>query len=594
MNVVKGIVSALAIGFILLVYALALPTLSLAYFGGFFFISMVVFIVTALICMWISDEDEFRGKPLGIVTIIILLITIAVATWGSPLRNSATIYNQIGKVVEKDFREDVVEIDTSQIPVVDLELAAKLADKKLGEDLALGSQMHVGTFTNKQQVNGKLVYVAPLEHNGFFKWNSNKSGTVGYVIVSATNPNDVKLVKEVNDKSLHLKYLSSAYFSNDLTRHLRNSGYRNIGLSEPSFELDDDGTPYWVVSTYKNATAWANPEVTGVIVCDPQTGKCEWYSVEDAPDWIDIIQTEDYIKNQIKNYGKYVHGAFNFSGKDQLTMTEHITTVYNNGNCYYYTGLSSAGADNGTVGFIMVNTRDKSATLYRMVGATEDAAMRSAEGKVQNMGYKATTPIPLNVSGIPTYFCTLKDSEGLVKQYAMLNIEDYSIVANGNTIMEAKRAYINAVNNSGSSVDFGAEAYGYSVTGIVTRIGSNIENGNTYYYLILDGDDTKLYLASYMISEELPITREGDKVEVSYVDESNGTINIITFDNIGFAQDISEKQQQLNSEQESNNILNDPDNKIIEVNPEENQEAWDNLSEKEKAKLIDSLPKENE
>lgn len=544
--------------------------------------------------MWISDEDEFRGTPLGIVTVIIVLTAIGVAIAGSPFRDSVTYYNQIGKIVEKDFRTDVVEIDTSQIPVVDLELAAKLADKKLGEDLALGSQMQVGKFTNKQQVNGKLVYVAPLEHAGFFKWNSNKSGTVGYVVVSATNPNDVKLVKEVNGKSLHLKYLSSAFFSSDLKRHLRNSGFKDTGLSEPSFELDDDGTPYWVVSTYKNASIWVNPEVTGVIVCDPQTGNCEWYSVEDAPEWIDIIQTEDYIKTQIKNYGEYVHGPWNFSGKDKLTMTEHITTVYNDGNCYYYTGLSSAGADNGTVGFIMVNTRDKSATLYRMVGATEDAAMRSAEGKVQNMGYKATTPIPLNVSGIPTYFCTLKDSEGLVKQYAMLNIEDYSIVANGNTIMEAKRAYINAVNNSGSSVDFGAEAYGYSVTGIVTRIGSNIENGNTYYYMILDGDETKLYLASYMISEELPITREGDKVEVSYVDEANGTINIITFDNIGFAQDISEKQEQLNSEQESNNILNDPDNKIIEVNPEENQEAWDNLSEKEKAKLIDSLLKSDE
>lgn len=594
MYVVKGIVSALAIGFILLVYALALPTLSLAYFSSFAFIAMVVLIVTALVCMWISDENEFRGIPLGVVTVILVLIAIGVAIAGSPFRDSVTYYNQIGKIVEKDFRTDVVEIDTSQIPVVDLELAAKLADKKLGEDLALGSQMQVGKFTNKQQVNGKLVYVAPLEHTDFFKWNSNKSGTVGYVIVSATNPNDVKLVKEINGKSLHLKYLSSAFFSSDLKRHLRNSGFKDTGLSEPSFELDDDGTPYWVVSTYKNASFWFNPEVTGVIVCDPQTGKCEWYSVEDAPEWIDIIQTEDYIKTQIKNYGEYVHGPWNFSEKDKLTMTEHITTVYNNGNCYYYTGLSSAGADNGTVGFIMVNTRDKSAILYRMVGATEDAAMRSAEGKVQNMGYKATTPIPLNVSGIPTYFCTLKDSEGLVKQYAMLNIEDYSIVANGNTIMEAKRAYINAVNNSGSSIDFGAEAYGYSVTGIVTRIGSNIENGNTYYYLILDGDDTKLYLASYMISEELPITREGDKVELSYVDESNGTINIITFDNIGFAQEISEKQEQLNSEQESNNIINDPNNKIIEVNPEENQEAWDNLSEKEKAKLIDSLLKENE
>lgn len=149
MYVVKGIVSALAIGFILLVYALALPTLSLAYFSSFAFIAMVVLIVTALVCMWISDENEFRGIPLGVVTVILVLIAIGVAIAGSPFRDSVTYYNQIGKIVEKDFRTDVVEIDTSQIPVVDLELAAKLADKKLGEDLALGSQMQVGKFTNK-------------------------------------------------------------------------------------------------------------------------------------------------------------------------------------------------------------------------------------------------------------------------------------------------------------------------------------------------------------------------------------------------------------------------------------------------------------
>ena len=253
--------------------------------------------------------------------------------------------------------------------------------------------------------------------------------------------------------------------------------------------------------------------------------------------------------------------------------------------------MSSVGKDNGTVGFVMVNTRDKSVVMYRMVGATEAAAMKSAKGKVQNMGYKATNPIPINVSGIPTYFCTLKDDEGLVKQYAMLKIEDYSIVATGTTIAETKRAYINAVNHSGETIDFGDEAYGYTAEGKVTRISANIESGDTYYYMILDQDSTKLYLASYSISEELPITREGDTVKVSYVDESNGTINIISFDNLSFSQKFSEKQEQLNQDKQENNIIHDENNNITEVNPEKNEDEWDNLTEEEKAKLLKELEK---
>lgn len=591
MKVLKGIITILTVVVYGLLYYLWLPPLSIEYFSGALFITIGVTAVACLISMWASDDELNLKIPIG-VSIVLSVILMGGLFAGSALFNSSAMYNQIGKIEIKSFKEDVVEIDTAQIPIVDIALADKLADKKMGEDLALGSQMKVGEFTNKQNVNGKLVYVAPLEHRSFWKWNSNKSGTTGYVVVSATNPNDVQLVRTVNGKDIKLRYLSTAYFSNDLKRHLRNNGYRTTGLTEYSFELDDEGNSYWVITTYENTTIWQNEESTGVIICDAQTGECEWYSVSDAPEWVDIIQPESFITNQIENYGRYVHGVFNFSEKDELSMTKHITTVYNDGECYYYTGMSSVGEDDGTVGFIMVNTRDKSTKMYRMVGATEEAAMRSAEGKVQNMGYKATTPIPLNVSGIPTYFCTLKDDEGLVKEYAMLKIEDYSIVSSGSTIMETKRAFINAVNNSGTSVDFGDEAYGYTLKGTVTRIGSNLESGDTYYYMIIDDDPNRLFLASYMISEELPITREGDVVEISYVDESNGTINIVAFDNIAFAQELSPEQEKLN--EESKNLINDPENGIIEVNPEVNEDVWDNLTDEEKAKLLNGLQKENE
>jgi len=254
--------------------------------------------------------------------------------------------------------------------------------------------------------------------------------------------------------------------------------------------------------------------------------------------------------------------------------------------------MSSVGKDNGTVGFIMVNTRDKSVKFYKMAGATEDAAMKSAEGKVQNMGYSATEPIPLNISGIPTYFCTLKDNEGLVKQYSLLNIEDYSIVAVGDSIAETERSYINAMNNVGVKVDFGdGEVYGYTKEGIVSRIGSNIENGETYYYFILDNDTTKLYLASYTVSEELPITREGDRVNISYLDESNGSINVASFDNLDFSQTISDKQEEYDKEKEEKNLVNNPNNNIINVEPKKDQAIWDSLTDEEKAKLLENLEK---
>lgn len=575
-----------------------MPVMSIGFYGGFAFISLGLIIITGVEGLILFEEnDEFPFLRVPAVLVILFLIVSAIGTLASSaIFNSTTMYQQIGEFKNKSFKEDVLEIDTTQIPTVDIELAKKVADKKLGEEVALGSQCEVGEFTNKQQVNGKLVYVAPLEHRSFFKWNANKQGTTGYVVVSATNPNDVQLIREVNGEKLQLRYMNSAFFGDNLERHIKQSGFANVGLTEFSFELDDDGYPYWVVSTYRNMTAWGNPEATGVVVCDPQTGKCEWYAVKDAPQWVDIVQPEKFVKKQLANYGSLVHGWFNPSEKDELSVTEHMTTVYNEGDCYYYTGMSSSGADEGTVGFVMVNTRTKAVTYYKMVGATEAAAMRSAEGKVQDMGYKASNPIPLNISGIPAYFCTLKDSEGLIKGYAMLKIEDYGIVVTGNTIAETKRSFVNAVNADGGNIDFGGgdNVYGYEQTGIVTRIGSNIENGETYYYMILDDDESKLFLASYLVSEELPITREGDQVKISYVDESNGTINIVTFDNIKFAQPVSEGQQKINEEQEKNTIIKSDDTTITTVDPEKNEDAWESLSDEEKAKLLEKLEKEEQ
>ncbi len=595
----KGILTLLLIFEYWVIYELWLPPLSIAYVTGALFFGIGAAILAIILFMWIpnpitSDDEELLGLLSiisGVASAILFILYVIISFIGSPIFNANTRYNQIGEVEEKSFVEDMLQIDNSQIPIVDTELANKLADKKMGEEVALGSQQEVGNFTNKQSVNGKLLYVAPLEHRGLTKWFSNKAGTAGYLMVSATNTNDVTFVKELNGEKLYLKYLPSAYFGSDLKRHIRASGYRTIGLADTDyvFEIDDEGTPYWIVPTFKNVTLWGSPETTGVITCNAINGKCNWYSVDEAPSWIDIVQPESFVKKQLENYGRYVEGFINFSKKNMLSVTEHITTVYNEGKCYYFTGMSSVGKDEGTVGFFMIDTRTKEAIFYRMIGATEQAAMGSSTGGVQDMKYTPSVPIPLNVSGIPTYFMPLKDQEGLIKSYAMVNIENYDVVGNGKTIQATKRAYLNAMNTKNISIDLGQEAYAYTERGTVTRITQNVEDGNTYYYIILNDDPSKLYLAPYTVSNELPITRAGDTVEVSYIDESNGVINIVSFDNIAFSQEISAAQEKINEEMEKYNIINEENNNVTAVNPEESENVWNSLSDEEKAKLIGKI-----
>lgn len=561
--------------------------ISLGYFGGSLFWSSLV-IVELLIIGVILYCDDTTIVPVVVVGVIVVLANVIGLVAGTPLFQANNAYQQLGEVEESSFTDSIVPIDNTQIPTVDADLALKQAEKKLGEEPGLGSIVDVGEFT-LQQVDGKLTFVAPLEHSGMWKYFDNKT-TPGYITVSATDPDDVQLVQELDGKEIKLRYLETACFGDKLLRHIRNSGYRTTGLTDMSFELDESGRPYWTVTTYENTAFWGLPEANGVLVCDAQTGECELYSIDEAPEWIDKVQPEEFIDNQIDNYGDYVKGFWNsvFGKNGVINKTPGLLTVYNNGECYYYTGMTSVGNDDATTGFLMVNTRTKEAKFFQMAGATEESAQASAEGKIQEKGYNATLPVPINVQGIPTYFMTLKDKSGLIKAYAMVNIENYSIVATGESIDQVQQAYIDAMLANGNDAVIGTnEAYSYSVEGTVTRISANISGGNTVYYMIINGDTTKLYVAASKLSSELPITREGDNVKISYIDDSNGTVNVSKFDNLDFTQEKSEEQQQKDEQSAEEGVSEDDTNKIYEVDPEKSEKEWDSLTDEEKAKLLE-------
>lgn len=588
----KTIVSVLSGLFLYFIYYLTLPTLSVAYFDGFLFFAFCAIIIAANAMMWLSDFSEGRvvWQPLVIALVLALVIMVIGGIGGTPLFNDQTMRRQLGEVEIIDYDDMIKQIDNSQIPIVDEELAKKQADKKIGEDVALGSRVELDDVAI-QEVNGEIIFVAPMEHSGFFKWNTYRS-TPGYITVSASNPNKVNYVTEVDGEKIEIFYQESAFFGNNLTRHIRNQGYRTVGLTEYTFELDDTGRPYWVVTTYENKTWWGSSEATGVVVVDAQSGTTNWYAWNDVPDWVDIVQPKEFIENQINNWGELVNGVWNFANEDKIKKTDLTLTVYVDGDCYYFTGMTSVGSDESCVGFIMVNTRNKKAIMSYMSGATEGAAMKSAEGLVSDFGYTSTEPLPLNVNGIPTYVMALKDAEGLIKSYAMVNIQNYSIAVKGNSLAETERAYMQAITRSGSSHVVGTdEAYGYSYEGVVTRISSVVQDGSTYYYLVVEGEAEKIFTASYLVSDELAVTRDGDTVKISYIDDKNGTVSIVSFDNVAFATPVSEEQQKRDELNQGTSALDSEYNQIIQVNPELTQETWNSMTEEEKAKLLDEYLK---
>ena len=505
--------------------------------------------LTAYLAIWVLnkagkfiltklDNGQFgvnfqRKAPFPKAPIIVVIAAWAcygLVTLGSTVFFNVSAYrDQMPDYRVGDFSQEVQVIDANQIPIVDQALARKIAEKKLGEKPSLGSQVVLGEPTI-QTVDGNLVWVVPLQHSGFFKWITNLSGTPGYIVVSATNSQDVEYVDDYM-----VKYQPNAYLLSDLTLHTRYTAALFTGITDYSFELDDTGKPHWVITTYKLLRGFALPEATGAIVMDAQTGKSTKYKLEDVPSWVDRVQPEEFIISQINNKGQYVHGVFNWADKDKYRTSEGEIIVYNNGRCYLFTGVTSVGSDESAIGFVMVDMVTKEPIMYQLAGATEEAAQRSAEGKVQQYGYYSSFPLIINFEGTPTYFMTLKDIDGLIKQYAYVSVRDFLVVGVGESMQDAKLDYEKALRQNPSSSAITDSTNTAEMEGTIYRINQEIVAGETVYRFILNERTDVVFEAQGSVSEMLSLTREGDSVKLIYRESQSPIKELVSFENTGFA-----------------------------------------------------------
>ncbi|MEG6585461.1 hypothetical protein [Dendrosporobacter sp. 1207_IL3150] len=465
------------------------------------------------------------GATLALVGLMNLLILPILTSL--PLFYSQSYRNLLGEVKESSFTSDIEPINLAQIRIVDEETARRLAEKKIGEVPALGSQVQMGELA-LQKIKGKLYYVAPLEHRGIFQWFSNFArGSEGLVMVSATNPQDVRLVQDV-----YIKYQMRGFIFDFLPRYLYFKGIVNYGMADFSFEVDDDLRPFWVVTLYKNKIGYAGSDAVGVVTVDAQTGAVARYSLDNIPAWIDRVQPEQMIYNQIRDWGEYINGFWNSilakSGTLKPTSNELHLIYGNDDNVYWYTGITSLGRDESTVGFILVNSRTKEAKWYKVAGANESGARKSAEGQVQEKGYRAGYPILYNINGVPTYIAPLKDKEGLLKSIAFVSVENYNLVGVGSDIESSLRAYQHVLANHGNMFIPGNEAKRVQVQGKVSRFSHVVKAGESYFYLMLEGD-SRIFVGTISTSPKLSLAKLGDSITIVINDTKETTINIVEF-----------------------------------------------------------------
>jgi len=575
-----------------IMWYLTTPVLSWGFTGWIvliMFAAIMFFVVGAV--GGSNDFEDSVGTSSGKVSIVIVAICVFLLailpifnTWSA--FHASSYRNLIGKVDTKATNTIMSPIDPSNIVIIDEETAHRIADKVLGtSDVAVGSEAQIGDLT-LQKVGEKLYYVAPLLHSGFFKWWSNgDKGTTGYVMVNATNDKDVKLVQNVGGEPVSIVYQPEACFSQNLERHIYMNGHKTVGLIDFSFEVDDNLKPYYVVSLYDNTVGYAGSDIVGVITVDVKTGEIKNYDIKDAPAWIDRIYPSEIVEKQIDDWGDFIHGWFNPSDKDRIVSTEGISIVYgDDGQCYFYTGISSVGKNQSSIGFMLVNSRTKEIHYYKQIGATESAAQQSAEGKVQEKGYRATHPRPYNVDGVWTYVMALKDKEGLIKSVALVSVTNYEVVGVGEDIKSAIRDYKSALNSNGNAISASKKGEVFSKKGKLLRISSDVKSGDTYYYMLVKGEENKIFVSTSSVSEELPLTLVGDSVLMEFDDAGNSFIDITRFDNLGLNPQKTKGQENIEK------YFNGVKDSISTAEVHKNTDAvWDTLSPKAKQELLKKM-----
>ena len=454
------------------------------------------------------DLKNRRNYYPFIAPIIIVLLMVIIHFINQPFFMSSKYAHRID-VTNASFTDEVKEVDFNTLAIVDKNSSRKLGDRVIGSMGELVSQFEVSDLYTQINYNDEIVRVTPLDYYDLIKYFTNRSsGIPGYVMVNSVT-GESKLVKLNNG----MKYSPNALFMENVYRKLRFNHPFDI-FGDLNFEIDNEGIPYWIMSTIKYSGIEQREDVNGIIILNAITGESKKYNLDEIPTWVDHVYSPDLIISQVDDWGRYVNGFWNtlFGQKGMKMTTDGYNYIAMNNDIYMYTGITSVVSDESNLGFILTNLRTKETRYFDCPGAEEYSAMDSAKGMVQQMNYSASFPILINLAGRPTYVVSLKDDAELVKMYAFVDVADYQKVVVSDASSGIANAAYNYLNNNGITLK------GREIEITINEIKNVIIDGNTYYYLI-DENNNKYRVNIKVNSNKLPFIKVGDKLIISYTDK---------------------------------------------------------------------------
>ena len=557
-STVKKVIVSLLLTVVLgaVLYYIMLPALNFKALELYIYIGILIMAYIGI--FGILSQAYFRPEymeyakskakvPIVLILILAAFVGIGYLTGVEFFR--ARDYAELIDVKEGDFAEEIEEVDFQSVPRLDKDSSNMIATRALGELSDYVSQFVVNSYYSTQiNYKGTPVRVQSLDYGDVFKWLKNtKEGIPAYIIVDMTTQK-----AETVRLDEGMKYSPAEHFNEYLIRHVRFK-YPSLMLGDPSFEIDETGRPFWIVPVLdKTIGLFGGTDVQGAIIVDSINGDTTLVStsldgttklptdkfVTDKEfQWLDQVYSATIVNQQYNYYGKYNNGFINsLIGQENVRVTSQgYNYLALNDDVYMYTGVTSISSDQSIIGFVLINQRTKEAVYYQQPGALEETARTSAQGKVQQYGYRATFPILLNVSGEPTYFMALKDSSELVKMYAMVNVEQSTIVGVGTSLAECTESYAAELQKNGVNVDVDVDSMGeeetpdapkdetVEVAGEVQEIRSVITGGETYFYIKLT-DNVSYYKVAVKDAEKIVILNVGDKITFTVNKNATGEI----------------------------------------------------------------------
>ncbi len=449
---------------------------------------------------------------LGVLIVLVILVSGLIA-W--PLWSSGSYADVAGaRIEQRNFTEDIPEEkQISSLALMDTASAEIIGNRQMGSLNELVSQFETSVYTTSNY-QAKPVKLSPLKYAGFFRFLRNyRSGVPGFISVDPVTQKAKYVAVEQG-----MRYLPDAYFNHKLERHIHFK-YPTVIIDDTYFELDEEGHP-WFICPYVRyrVSLFGGKDIAGAVIVDPVTGEMNKYKLEDIPTWVDRVYSGELLCEQYDWWGLYKNGYINslFAKVGCTVTTEDYGYKALDNDIWVFTGVTSVVSDESNIGFVLMNSRTGEIRYYDIYGAEEYSAMGAAEGQVQNLRYTASFPMIINLENEPVYMMVLKDDGGLTKMYALVNLQDYSIVATGVSQTEVLKNYKLKIGQLTPGT------YDETVECTVEEIRFAQIDGETYAYLLSGETAYKIKVSE---NERVMMIRVGDKVSLMPIEQSgNGGI----------------------------------------------------------------------